>query len=144
MAVGAGIGSLRCFSVPDFAPLWTVTAERFAGRGISFSPDGRFLASSSVESWFKLTSTETGVTVRRFEGGHASHVAATVFSGDGRKVFSGSQDGTVRAWWVFPAAERRVKGLLGGLEVLEGDWEMKEVCCEVVRRMMRLWEVEVV
>jgi hypothetical protein len=38
--------------------------------------------------------------------------------------------------------ERRVMGLIGGLEVDGGNWEMKEVCCEVVGRMKRMWEVE--
>jgi hypothetical protein len=30
----------------------------------------------------------------------------------------------------------------GRVEVHVEDWEMKEVCCEIVGRMKRLWEVE--
>jgi hypothetical protein len=55
------------------------------------------------------------------------------------RVLSGSEDKIVRVWRIFRGDERRVLGLMGGVEV---GVEMTEVCHEVVRRMKRMWEVE--
>jgi WD40 repeat protein len=110
---------------------------------LSWSPDGRLIASGSHENAVRILSAESGATLRTLRG-HSDRVSATIFSHDGTKVISGSEDKTVRVWRIFFADERRVRGLMGGLEVLEGEWETREVCCEVVARMKRLWEVGVV
>ena len=108
---------------------------------VSWSPDGRFLASGSFDCTVTILSADTGATLRTLRG-HTDWVNSVLFSQDGTKVLSGSWDKTVRVWRIFWPMERRVRELMGGLEVHVEDWEMKEVCCEVVGRMKRLWEVE--
>jgi WD40 repeat protein len=141
VAAGCADGSVNLYRLPDWDRVWSVKAHQREVWSVAWSPDGRFFGSGSVDGTAKFISADTGATLRTLRG-HTSHVYAVVFSGDGTKVLTGSQDETVRVWRSFWAMERRVRGLMGGLEVGVEDWEMKEVCCEIVGRMKRLWEVE--
>src|SRR5262249_60905671 len=58
----------------------------------------------SVRSWSLARATVTGT---RFAG-HESWVSAIVFTPDGKKVVSGSWDGTVRVWDVEKPKEMTV------------------------------------
>jgi WD40 repeat protein len=141
VAAGCGEGFVRLYLLPDWDQVWSVTMQSDAVFALSWSPDGRFLASGSDDNMVKILSAGTGATLRTLKG-HSSTVYSVLFSSDGTKVFSGSFDKTVRVWRLFWPTERRVRGMMEGLEVLEDDWEMREVCCEIVGRMKRLWEVE--
>lgn len=76
---------------------------------ISFSPDGRYLASGSNNKTIKLWDVSSGRKVRTFEG-HAGPVNATSFSPDGHYLASGSKDGTVKLWEVSGGNVRTLKG----------------------------------
>jgi WD40 repeat protein len=142
VVAGCGDGSVRLFRLPDWDLVWSAKAHDEEVISVSWSPDGRWLASGSADFTVKiLCCARAGTTLRTLRGSTFA-VFATLFSRDGTRVLSGSSDQTVQVWRVFGAEERRVKGLMGGLEVLEGDWGMREVCCEIVGRMKRLWEVE--
>jgi WD40 repeat protein len=141
VAAWCGSGFVRLYRLPDWDLVWSVRADDFVVLSVSWSPGGRFLASGSGDQTVKIISADTGATLRTLRG-HTAWITSVHFSPDGTKVLSGSEDKTVRVWRIFLADERRVRGLMGGLEVWEVDWEMREVCCEVVGRMKRLWEVE--
>jgi WD40 repeat protein len=142
VAAGCGGGFLHLFRLPDWGLVWSVTVnnDRHAVNSVAWSPSGRFLASGSRDHNVCVLSADTGALLRTLRG-HTDWVVSVFFSHDGTKVLSGSLDKTVKVWRIFWEDERRVRGLLGGLEVDEGDWERKEVCCGVVGRMKRLWEV---
>ena len=65
---------------------------------VSFSPDGRLLASRSGEL-IELWDVSTGKLVRRFKG-HKGEVYSVSFSPDGRYLASGSEDTTIKLWEV--------------------------------------------
>jgi WD40 repeat protein len=141
VAAGCGDGSVKLYRLPDWDQVWSVKAHGDPARSISWSPDGRFLASGSGDQTVKIISAATGGTLRTLRG-HTNTVFSVLFSEDGTKVLSGSLDKTVRVWRIFWPMERRVRGLMGGVEVHAEDWEMKEVCFGILARMKRLWEVE--
>ncbi len=141
VAVGCGGGSVKLFRLPDWDQVWSVEAHGGTVLSVSWSPDGRFLASGSDDAMVVILSADTGATLRTLRD-HTSVVYSVLFSQDGTKVLSGSSDKTVRVWRLFRPMERKARGLMGGVDVHVEDWEMKEVCCEIVGRMKRLWEVE--
>jgi len=70
--------------------------ERFV-TSVSFSPDGRRLASGSWDYTVRVWDAESGAELRVLRG-HEYPVASVAFSPDGRRLASGSDDGTVRVW----------------------------------------------
>ncbi|KIJ31651.1 hypothetical protein M422DRAFT_185684 [Sphaerobolus stellatus SS14] len=67
---------------------------------VSFSPDGRYIASGSDDHTVRLWSVETGMPVGQPYEGHTYFVRSVSFSPDGRYIASGSSDRTVRLWSV--------------------------------------------
>jgi WD40 repeat protein len=64
---------------------------------VSFSRDGKTLASGSSDNTIKLWNVETGKEIRTITR-HNSGVNSVSFSSNGKTLASGSEDGTIKLW----------------------------------------------
>jgi hypothetical protein len=66
-------------------------------RSVSFSHDGKTVASGSGDKTLKLWDVATGTELRTLEG-HDDPVRSVSFSSDSKTVASGSDDRTIKLW----------------------------------------------
>jgi WD40 repeat protein len=71
---------------------------------VAFSPDGKRLASASVDRTVKVWDAATGQESLTLKG-HTDYVMSVAFSPDGQRLASTSFDKTVKVWDVTPRAK---------------------------------------
>ncbi|MFM6741670.1 MAG: WD40 repeat domain-containing protein, partial [Microcystis panniformis] len=64
---------------------------------VSFSSDGKTLASGSEDKTIKLWNVETGQEIRTLSG-HNDRVTSVSFSSDGKTLATSSWDNTIKLW----------------------------------------------
>jgi WD40 repeat protein len=65
---------------------------------LTFSPDGKFLASGADEYTVKIWSVETGKEAHASLRGHKEDIYAVAFSPDGKWLASAGEESTIRVW----------------------------------------------
>jgi len=80
-------------------PIARLTGHQQQVTHVSFSPDGRFIASASFDKKVKLWDGYTGKFLKTFTG-HVSAVYQVCWSPDSTMLASGSKDSTVKVWSV--------------------------------------------
>jgi len=74
-----------------------LTGHRDWVSSVSYSPDGRYIASGGDDGTIKIWDATTGALVRTLKG-HSYGVSRVSYSPDGRYIFSCGSDATVRVW----------------------------------------------
>ena len=92
-------GRIRVIDLTTGRERWTAKATKEFTIALTFSPDGKILASSEgyAGGTIKLWEVATGREIGRLEG-HQGWVASLLFWPDGRKLASASADQTIRLW----------------------------------------------
>jgi WD40 repeat protein len=85
------------WNVNNGTPLKTLEADGIAVTGVSFSPDGKTLASAGSEGTVKLWDVEKGTQIQTLQG-HLGQVTSVSFSPDGKTLASAGIDKTVKLW----------------------------------------------
>ena len=86
------------------AEILTFTGHTDSVTSVSFSSDGKTLASGSYDKTIKLWSLETIAEIRTLSG-HTEAVSSVSFSSNGKTLVSSSGDKTIKLWNVETIAE---------------------------------------
>jgi WD40 repeat protein len=85
-------------STIDLLPIMHKLRHTSRIRTVTFSPDGRTLASGSDDETIRLWEAQTGRPIESVLKGHAARVTSVKFSPDGTGLVSASADTSVRLW----------------------------------------------
>ncbi|XYA01755.1 ribosome assembly [Meyerozyma guilliermondii] len=120
-------------------PVCRMTGHQKLVNHVSFSPDGRYVVSSSFDNSIKLWDGIKGTFIGTFRG-HVAPVYQTAWSPDSRLLVSCSKDTTLKVWDV---RTRKLSVDLPGHadEVYAVDWSMdgKRVASGGKDKMVRIW-----
>ncbi len=83
-----------------------IKAHEDSINALAFSPDGKIIASGSVDKNIKLWDTETGTELRTLTG-HVNKITSLAFRLDGKVLASGSDDKTIKVWETESGKELR-------------------------------------
>ena len=90
-------GSVKLRNPDTWQEIRTMRVHEDFISGLSYSPDGRTLATAEADGAIRLWDLATGEAVLTLHG-HADAVRDVTFSPDGRRLASGGRDNSVRLW----------------------------------------------
>jgi TRAP-type C4-dicarboxylate transport system substrate-binding protein/sugar lactone lactonase YvrE len=130
---------------PEASPTLEAPPLEFKGHTgfifeVDISPDGKYLATGSVDGTARLWDLATGETIRTFSG-HTGPIDGLAFSPDGKTLITGG-DQTVRLWDVATGEELQVfSGHTAGVGDLEFSPDGQSIVSSSGDQTARIWDV---
>ncbi|OUL18193.1 WD40 repeat domain-containing protein [Nostoc sp. 106C] len=109
--------------------------------GVSFSPNGKMLATASADNTLKLWNISTGKEIKTLIG-HTNSVNGVSFSPDGKMLASASDDNTLKLWNTSTGKE--IKTLIGHTNSVKGvnfSPNGKMLASASSDNMVKLWDI---
>ncbi|PSB24622.1 hypothetical protein [Stenomitos frigidus] len=109
---------------------------------VSFSPDGKTLATGSDDNTVKLWDVQAGRELQTLKG-HSSSVYSVSFSPDGKTLATGSVDNTVKLWDVQAGREvQTLKGHSSSVWSVSFSPDGKTLATGSADNTVKLWDVQ--
>ncbi len=144
-------GEIKLWDVKTGREKGTFTGHKGQVLDVSFSPDGKTLASAGgdtgplsdhIPGEIKLWDVATGKAIATLTG-HSSTVWSVSFSPDGKTLASVSQDRTVKLWDIMPNPEiATLKGHTGTVTSMSFDSKGQTLVTVSRDKTIKLWDVK--
>ncbi|BBE09683.1 WD40 repeat-containing protein [Mycoavidus cysteinexigens] len=89
---------IQLYGAEDLEKVHTYSEHEYWVDSVAFSPDGRWLASGSMDNTMKLWNVLGNRYLAHTYVGHTGWVRSVAFSADGQWLASGSADRTIKLW----------------------------------------------
>lgn len=109
--------------------------------GLSFSPDGKTIATGDVAGLVQLWDTNNGKLLKTL-GNHKSVIRDVSFSPNGEIIASASDDGTVTLWQRNGTPSKTLSGYEGAVVGVAVSHDGKTIASAGADKMVKLWNSE--
>ena len=138
-------GDVAVFDLSTGTPAFEMKGHEFSVNAVSWSPDGRYIATASNDGSSKVWDGRTG-RLRFTLSGHKGLVLNVDWSPDSARVITGGSDGTALLWEIDEGGARQVvtlsaQGLRGGAFGVFSPDEEKVMTGDVNVTNVKIWDV---
>ncbi|MGX9884488.1 toll/interleukin-1 receptor domain-containing protein [Streptomyces sp. NPDC002276] len=143
-------GRNLAISDDDSVRIWNLTTRRQTGKAldiravnVTFSPDGRTIATTSDNDTVVIWDSATHRRIGETPPSHTAQINAIVFSADGTMMATASRDNTVRLWNVATRKQigEPLTGHQSGVTSVVFSPDGKTLVTGSMDRTVRLWDV---